>query len=579
MNRLEQAQQGDIPATRASRRFNAKRSAAPKQITALDNAVTAYEEARIEYNQIVAGNRKNRSLAETLYRGNPFCHIFTDKARSLFEAAQIAKRYSSDNPGITQLLKTAIFNRKVRGVSLADVESLSTALSLEDIKGINRLIRNNFFSQFTLKGNDRVVQNIAINLPTLDLARPGEVVIPPQLRPLRDRMRAYFDYYVEFIRSPLIDSQQELGFLKALAFTGSNLIQGLGCYMPARLGITPASALKLFDEKVSLQPSSIAWRVFKKRIEQEITNAYRADTLPEALRSYQHYNPKADLRAATLLLPYYQNALTTVEQTGGLLEPEEIFSKFRRYQRPLRADILRSKDKFLKVSVCHPVISEVTIATQYKQTMIFVLFLSDNQTRLTIEVNGDNRIYGIPGNLYRENPHVGDLLISDVLRPVLDYAKVQHPEIEPVQTIVVKSIAPDKTVPNVDLLTDQTEQGEIVPRPLKRKNSLPKLFTEPPLPESVKLDKPKNRVDYSRDLIIKLLKDRVSNRTIDQIMRDIRKFELGEKQAEELKEVPNYFRLVSGNYRVILEHQGSSRYILRDAKNRSIVYRDLSRFK
>lgn len=449
---------------------------------------------------------------------------------------------------------------------------------MENIIIINRLLRNNFFSQFTLKGNDRVVQNIALNLPTLDLARPDEIIIPPQLRPFRDRMRAYFDYYVDFIRSPLTDSRQELGFLKALAFTGSNLIQGLGCYMPARLGITPASALKLFDEKISLQPSSIAWRVLKKRIEPEITNAYR-DALPEDLRGYQHFSPKSDLRAAALLLPYYQNALATAGQTGKSFEQVDILSKFHSYQRSIRADILRSKVKFLEVPVCHPVISKVIIATQYKQTMIFVLLLSDNQTHLTIEVNGDNRIYGIPGNLYRENPHVEELLIRDVLKPVLDYSKAQHPEVEPVQTIVVKSVAPDKALPSVGLLTDQTEQDKIVPKPPKRKNSLPRLFAEPPLPESVKPDKPKNRVDYSRGLIIKLLNDRVPDRTIDQIMRDIRRFELGEKQAEELKEIRNYFRLVSGNYRVILEHHGSSRYILRDAKNRSIVYRDLSRFK
>lgn len=60
MTQLEQGQRECIPPdSRAYRRFIARRgSTAPKQIIALGDAATAYEEARREYNQIVAETEK-----------------------------------------------------------------------------------------------------------------------------------------------------------------------------------------------------------------------------------------------------------------------------------------------------------------------------------------------------------------------------------------------------------------------------------------------------------------------------------------------------------------------------------------
>lgn len=570
--RQSEQDKGIIPDSRAGRRFRGGHILPPKPIIIVNNAVRAFEETRKYYNSTI---RETRNFAEEIYRGEPNLHTLADRMRSLFVAA---REYRNRDPRIASLLEGAIYNRKVRGTSLADIEALPLPLSMDDIRRINGFARYNCFSRFTIKGDDKVVQYIAVNLPTLDLARPQEIKIPLQLRPLREQMKAYLDFYVNFIRNPFIGAEQEIGFLMTVAFTGSVLQQGLGCYIPACLGITPASALKLFDEKVSLQFMPSAWKTLKRRVEPEITNAYRTDALPEALRSYQHYDPKIDLKASSYLLQHYQNVHNELEQTSGSLEPQGIFSKFRQYQQSLRADILSSRNKFLELPARHPLISKILVATQYKQTMMFVLLLSDNQTHLTIEVNGDNRIYGIPGSLYRENPHIGVLLIKEVLDPVLDYAREQHPEINPVQITIVRSAVSEKITPTISLPTDKTEQYENPPKPPKRKN-LPRLFAEPALPEPAKTGEPKNSVEYSRSQIVEFFKARMPDSTIEQIMQVIRRFELGEKQVEELKDVPGHFRLVSGNYRIIFEHKGSSKYILRDVGNRSIIYKGLRKLK
>ncbi|MBI2196829.1 hypothetical protein HYU45_04465 [Candidatus Daviesbacteria bacterium] len=549
---------------RTSVEHRRERDNTPPEVLTLMRTVEAYRQRLAEY-KMVTPDKGETSRTQMVYQRGPVLAPYIEEMRNLSVAVRHAAQFKIQAPWIGNYLLGDIYTHQIRWVSLADIEQMSLPLSLVSMSQINRFLRRYPLLKFTLSKSALVAQETATILPSLDIANPHKKrLIPPTLQPLHARMTAYFDYFTNFITASHLDSEREEKFVSAVVSAGPYFLSGVGCFLPARLGITPSSALKLLEEKTVSGLYSWQWGILRKRMEKEVCHAYPVNGFPENLQKYQHYNPQADQRATELLLK------VNSEQPGGVVGIDNLFERLWRYWKILRSDIFRSDRKYLEFPLDHSVIDRLEVASQYRHSLTFFVFFKDNQTHLTLEVSRNGqRIYGIPRALLREFPHIGDVLAKVIFDPVLDDARRKHPNIEPAPTIITATVPSDRNGEQADL------EPDVPVKPPKRRLTLAvqSLFHDSPLPLPVE---PKNRlceVQYSRTLVVELIGRRVQDKVIDRIMATLRGFEWGEKRAKRLAALPGLYRLRVGDWRIILERLGSGNaYSISTIDNRDSVY-------
>lgn len=370
-----------------------------------------------------------------------------------------------------------LFSAKIGGTSLADVEKMELPLADDDIRRINRMIRRANFGGFNLSRLSSIqkwVQDTMVILPIQTLARSKDFHLPNQLKPLNDRLTSYFDYYVPFLVNPRsIDNTELQLFLLTSLWSGWHFQDGLSGFVPARLGLTPSSVIKLYKEAV--RSYVFGGRFFKSSLEPAARISYKPGALPEELGIYLHQNDAVDKKAVIALTDHYENGKPALPENGNQ-DLDTLLLRARRYQQVLRADILKSKEKYLRVSLNHPLLDHVLLTNQYqyKQTLIVIAKFLDQQTHLTLEINGDGNLYGLPVGLKDKIPNIGELLAQDIITPVLAEAKSRHPEVEP---IVISS----KPAPRPEITVTAPVQ---ITRPAKER-ALPLIvFREPRLPKT-----------------------------------------------------------------------------------------------
>lgn len=591
MSKPEQAivnYQGDQPTNRQDRR-RADRlgtSQKPPVLKNFDQAAFLLRQAQANWDSIVNG-ADQKHFAAIVYQEEPFVFFYLDQMRTFSQALTKAQaaRIEAEPAQLTPLRrhltvqkKIDIFPQKIggnkwlgrEGTSFDDIESMSLPLSLADIRRINRVFERNRFTKFD--NTARLTREAMLYFTSQPSAREElNIKIPIKLRPLHDRLTAYFDYYTNLLTGTPMSWEDELKLSANLMWAGGDLLTALACYIPGRLGITPASAYKLYLQRAMITEVGFPWNVFAAKREVWLTglreqtqNAYRKDILPPPLRKYQHFDRATDHRAGQILAEYYKKSATRAEDVDSVERADNLFKRMGLYHKALRADILRSADKYIQILPGHLAIREVLLASQYKKTLMLILIF-DEQTHVTLELNGNGRLYGVPASITEEDPHVEDAIARDIFPAILGLASKRHPEIETAERIVVTTDQRTKEKLPPALLQTPSEKR------FKKRSRMHLTFLEPELPQPVQPDKPKFRVLHTRSQVAKALGDKNPAR-IDRVMRDIRRFEMGRKPADMLEETGR-IKIRVGKDRVVLEQVGGRVWRLQRTGPRGNIYR------
>lgn len=500
--------------------------------------------------------------APAVYRATPILPRAASAIKQFSDSIEVARQ----DPHLQINTEEDVYKTAVNGVSLQDIENMELPLEDDSIRRINRFMRRTRFSKLVFP--QVLAQEVGMFLPTQVLARPTEAKLPEDVRPLHERLVSYFDRYVPFITGEGDEYEKTL-FLMTAAWAGARFSQALANFIPARLGLTPASVSKMLYEQRLL--SDWEYAPLTALMLPEVAEAYTKDGLPKKLEPYQHYNEDADKKAHALLVEHYGKQDPEV-LAQGLEQQDQLFDRFRLYQRALRTDASRSPDRTLGISVQNSPIKEILLASHARQNLIFVLLFVDNQTHLTLEVNGRDRLYGLPPTLIRDNPSVGDVLTKDILEAVLNNASERHPEIaglrQPRERVVIPFNPPQPRI-----ITEEEEKMEMQ-KPSKRRKVPALVLEEPELPKvSGEYKKPTYHVIHSRSEIRKYFGKKVSEEEVDRIMENIKSFELGQKGVKLLEEIPGCLILRIGKRRLILEPRGGGNvYSIHKLGHRREIY-------
>lgn len=535
------------------------------------------------WNQAI--DEEGPTLAGVIYHGQPPIYPYLDMVRQL---PPLLERYHALNlkRGIVreadQLLLAGldhhdVYDLPVNGVSLADIgtmELTNGSLSTRDLSRVSRM----FYTTVTDRAlgwrlkeshDHRWLRGWATALATrsvLDQCGEGKEVCPKRLRPLRDRLVSFFDYQTRLMIDFSTSDEEDIWLFQMLHLRATYLIPALACFIPARLGIMPQTAIQLFRQRAdkSIIPA-ISWSRVSQELEKQMKRAYLPGVLPGDLERFQELDNENDQAATSLLRAdcrdrYPEYVLRT--EFNGL--PNMLTERLSRYHLALVEDIGRSRNHRVVVDLPDKqAISRVTITCQNKLALIFLLHFRETAVQLPLEISWNQldqqgRLYGLPAPIVREYPHVGDFLLEDILPSVLEMVKSRYPQIEPppLPRIVYSDEQADllPVAPSEEKKTGKRSVASWVQRKLS-------VISQPEPPEPRPVSGPVYRVNYQPEEIARFLRERVSSDNVARVLRVIERFEYGRKIPDKALESDRLrLELRVGDIRVVLEPTGSGSF-------------------
>lgn len=577
-----------------------------KEHTAITNEMDlvgdVFHRAQLERDRVVKLN--NSDFGSVIFRGTPFVIPLLQAAKSLSE--HIDKWYAGDIVPSAEIMNQFdakdFWTRKIgavkkwgitwaEGTSWKDIEEMDPDLSSNNIVRINRIFRNDdpmtwkdvalkvlFKREKPLTPVDPYKSFIRENfifLATQPLAQSEgkKVSIPDELQPVFKCATAFFEHYTNLLLdfdSPLMTDRY---LITSLLRGAPWLAQGLGYYMMARLGITRPSLVKLLRTRAeaSFFPYRSWHNVGLYNIEEGSKNVYTLNKLPSDLLRHQDLNTDQDDRASVLLINHYNGLnLSQEEQLKAFDDVHEPLDKLSDlYSEALYKDIVKSSKRRLGFSFEGHVINNMTVTTQNRLTLMFILELNDSEkTHLTLEIDRKNRYFGLPPKGALHDSAIVPLLLKDILNPLLEYGKMKHPEIE----------SPNNNSRILDFsnyvsLKDQgfhesraPEDGPVV-RIARRIKEAIMGDPIPPQPKEIKRE-----VIYSREQIVDALRRQDENtppEVIDHLMKSVEAFALGNSKPKIMRVVDGIWWDRDGDYRLLYRNLGNGKFRLVEVGRKS----------
>lgn len=511
----------------------------------------------------------NNQFTSMVYNGPP---VIVNWVKARKDHARITKerlgRIKNHPLGMRQVYgaDNDLFTKKIKGISLAEIDEMSLPLSQKDIKRIDGLF---FIMKFGRKNPENTVVGESLAyLATVSLAqRSGAEQIPASVKHLKDVSQDFFDYYVRFLRDGPPSFRSSLHMAYFFGRSRDFLMVALAAYMPARLGISPASARKLYEQRGRLSNRESVWAKIGKSFFNEVKSAI-PKSVDEDLKPYLSYGFENDSKAAEAILNGLgKNRSTTFDDRDNLEDYKKDFMAKTRH--PLSLAISIGQGRFTYKPLDGGAIEKVTAITPYPNSTIFILEMN-NGSHLTIELGEDGFIYGIPQSLYEKCPHIEELLLPNILKiPLPERALKIHPKPAPDSSFVLKENVPEEVAAESQ---DRTPKRRILNR------GIPTKLNEPEVPET---SQPSRRfVEFSEEQLRDLLEGRKTDpNLIAKALSMISRFERGWKQPMPMhtdeKDPRVLCRLRSGDIRVVLEDLGTNRFRLVAAGERKGVYRGI----
>lgn len=513
------------------------------------------------------------------YQMKPVFVPYVEAAREYSHQLEEARRLGGvEDNYLNQLIQGDFYTRPIRGVSLKDIESLPFSsedpnlLSTESMRAINSFFGTNYLAEaatrlgIPTKNKDSIIRQVALILPVQVAARASEVRTPPNLKPLVSRLTSWLDYYVPYVAgNPEWEAEWE--FISNCLWMGKFFWCTLASYMPAKLGITPSSAANLFKERTVSSEYRRSWKPIFNVLKKEYEYAFPKNGVPEEVSPFIRYDHSIGEQVASFI-----RGQLALPGSSSLENIDEVNA----HREILRNEALSSKRKVVKLPFeDHPFLERVlmsayteTAAASYKGTVMFVLQLK-NGLHITIEFNGDKRVYGIPPEVLRDQPHIEDHLIDVAVMPFIDKLRNRATVLSVPQIRSVESAIPYRPVLNVE----QVNESQKVK--IKTRKAAPVLvLSQPEVPQPAQIIDPVFRVNHSRaEVQAKLGKNTKDQERVDRVMQGIHSFEIDQRDCYLLEEARRLglrvYGLRVGDDRVLIQSVSGNNYNLAAIIHRS----------
>lgn len=509
----------EAPANRAERRLMGRQARRDQSLAA------ALEDAN---KRMISGNRKRNEQVELtpkkpglFYAGMnqlPYLRAMRDLSRAL---SGIEERNFKDPKVYHGLLRNNFYALRVHGTSLEDIEGLDSPLDPDSIRRVNRMLERQWFSP--VSPNQQAVTEMISVLAIQPKALP-DVVVPVNLRPLAQRVEAYMQYCSPFLVEPVIEFGKEFDFVWSILKRGKNVIQTLFSQLPAFYGLIPQSVYEAYRTKSVFSDLSTCWKMldFGKDVSTALTGAYVPGALSNGMLDLEDFKGPTEITRHLLADRYKEESVDYSSQ-------QRFLETMRGFRKALREQILSSRMGALQLTPGenHPFLSRLYVLAygkksgSYRDTLVLVGQHKTTGEQIVMEVNNSQRVWGIPAEIYRSNPHGAIAFGNHTLEPLLSYAKKhfssQQTDLSAREPFIIKSLKPPPVPQNLP--------GEKKRRWVVASVAARVFQKDEPIPESIEQTGPKVSIgEYNEGLVGELLGTK-DKKVIRRFMYAISRFE------------------------------------------------------
>lgn len=577
--------------SRNTRRLRVKKDPSVAEPLKLASQLKVMENSlRSSWQQLSAiTSEHNRNLTSMVYNGP--VHVYQDLVlrMKIGPLLNIIEKLSIDSgtvvvpPQVVSAFSRQDFyshkvanNVFVTGFSLEDIAQMEPPLTDQDKKKIDRTL--SMFNPLGLlsssvqnKDDDLsnwLVRQSLVILASQKMARPEEkVIIPEELVPLYERMIEYFDYYTDNLLNPDPSFLNKLNFFMQMGRTRPWLPHGLGMYLPARLGITPSSSIKLMERLaiesgfVGMLRTPVGINIYESATEKAI----RKNALSPKMQPFAYYDKANEMCVEKRLEGYFK--ITRQLVSGQVIgESEQIFSRLGKYNKLLREGITSSQDQALTIPLPTPdgLLQSLHLTSHNRNNLMVVAGFSDNG-HLTLEIgtdlDGAYRLYGVPAELDANYSLMPERFIKEFVAPIVSFAAEKYPRVETPYRVQFEAVAP---------YIPASPKGQLPGMPKKWQQ----VKERPKKGQTVILENKKdqvvNEVIYSEDELLNYLPKK-GTKLKEQFEEAIEAFKNGQNIGKPLYEIEGRVIRV-GHYRIAFEKIGDHQYRIYAAGHRSGFY-------
>lgn len=496
---------------------------------------------------------------------------WTAAARDFSQKLRAVKTFpGSYKPETLEISETRnVYGMPVNGVSLADIEQLPRPLNTEGIATLNNFFHAGLINR--LIPTQLLAQEIGRLLPTEIAVVNDDGKIPFSIRPLAERLRDYFDYWTGFITTDYLEPEREDQFIQSGLWVGyGSHFLALGGYIPARLGITPSSAINVFLKREQVAEYKGVMQDISDIMITSARHAYSRLDSNSPLSRYMEYNPENDARVAKILLERYQGLRPISNQ--GLID------QLAPYQRSIRRDFVASGTKMITLDCETNFYGEkIIIFGRAGGSLVSTVLLRDGKSHLSLEFGSGDTMYGIPAEVFKHSPHADQMIHEDVVSAMLVGLHKKYPNavsapIEPRpmnvrMSVAVTELPPEKIKPLPKTSTRKER--------LAGKLGLSASAAQPTVAEPV-VQRPRSCVIMVDPVDVrKQMGKKVSDKELLRVMNGFKRVEYGYAPLEPIEHAAGSYKFRVGGRRVIVRALGNNDYEFQSVGSRGQIYNEL----
>ncbi len=456
------------------------------------------------------------------------------------------------------------FTREFLGISLEDIAALPIIQNKDNI----RMVTEFWYNLGGLSTFDQEAKNTQALLSHL-IAKPlthPEInfQIHPKLRKIRQGLMPALEYFKDFLYNNV--GETEIG-AKMLFMINNFAALGM-IYCMEQDGLTLGAAERLFLlREMQVAPSrgklfAPFRKIAKKRAIDQYTKIF---TEVKRLEPWQVCDRQKDALVEKNLEKYnwYVN---TPEDIKNLYEDNDIIRrKWKQYRPLLKAE----KNNQLTIEPdTEDIFKRIVIKPGGKLFTSFVV-LTNNGQEITLDIDKNGRVFGIPAKFALNHPHADQLLFHKVMSAVI-------PRLREIITQLPKKLQNDKTrelnrpttsLPTSYEWTPPPREPQQMSKKRKAQNLEFEKETTSRLAEELQQEMaqitPHRVVSYSSDMLKSLARN-INDQELKTLTNKLRRFEFGTLNSEMMVGTEwgvsgaTLHEIRQGRWRIILQNHGSN---------------------
>ncbi len=381
-------------------------------------------------------------LLYVFYNSKP--GILTDTIRESFRYVEARNDFNHsriDCPVLINTLKTPrLFTMLLNSLSISDI---ANSKSIDNLDRVTQMFEThtsgylqapsvensklNSSNELALKflTHFAIQNNFGIDINEFKAGTDKKLLI--NIRSLSTNVSSIFDEYTKLLLNPGYNERRGNLIESIFEDTSPYLPWAITGYVPSRLGITPSSTFKLFENlRLNANNDNVhLWNLFSPIYHSYLLQCFKDGALRKEFNEFLFPNKENDSKINKLLKDFYTENINTLTEEKIYLESLNLLEEFSTTGFDSIQGLNKRRNFTYEFNLSSNFPFERGILTSHNPKTISIILVSSSASTM-LELDRSGRIYNLPVGIEREIPGIRDLILLEVIGNLISIAKSKN---------------------------------------------------------------------------------------------------------------------------------------------------------